>query len=218
MDKTVKMRAYAEEGKSDIAPSNQSKEQSNAELAKKEALLEDEKSKSLELLKTIVQLRESLKQEQAKNAGASNATVANELAVKEAQLEEEKVRSLENLKTIVHLRESLKQEQAKSAELFKITAELEAQSKIRASLDATEIANKTAQLAEEKSKVDSLAKSLDELKAQLKHEQAQSIDLAKLAAEMEAQMAELSSLMERTDRLAGALSQIAEIANSVKSN
>jgi chromosome segregation ATPase len=114
MDKTLKLHAYPDKAKSDVPQDN---------LAHKNAQLEEEKSKSLELLKTIVQLRESLKQEQAKTAEMEvkfNKLVVleeSQLAKKNAQLEEEKKKSLEQLRTIEQLRESIKQDQAKNAEI-----------------------------------------------------------------------------------------------------
>lgn len=103
----------------------------------KNAQLEEEKSRSLEHLKTIVQLRESLKQEQAKTAEMARkmaeqdakakdlaALEANELARKNAQREEEKRKTLDLMKTIEQLRESLRQEQAKMAGMAdKMTAQ-----------------------------------------------------------------------------------------------
>lgn len=143
MDKTLKLHAYSEPAKPDVAQGNPKADQSiSLELAKKTALLEEERSKSLELLKTIVQLRESLKQEQVKTseivrkAGDLEAQAkefaaadANELASKTAQLEEEKKQSLDFMRRIEQLKESLKQEQAKKTDVVDKTAELEAKTK-----------------------------------------------------------------------------------------
>ena len=136
MDKTLKIRAYTEAAKSDASKGDLTKElDASLELEKKNALLADEKSKSLELLKTIVQLRESLKQEQAKSADLeaklNKLAVAeeNQLARKNAQLEEEKRLSLEYMRTIEQLRESIKQDRAKSAEMLSKFDELEAKRK-----------------------------------------------------------------------------------------
>ena len=116
-DKTVKLRSYPGDAKSDAPQSNLTQDQSKAlELAKKNAQLEEEKRKSLEQLKIIEQLRESLKQEQANTA---------EMAKKNAQLEEENKKSPEQLKTLQQLQESLKQEQAKTAEMTKKATALE---------------------------------------------------------------------------------------------
>ena len=132
MDKTLKLRTYPGDASSD----NRAKEQNvSLELEKKSALLEEERSKSVELLKTIVQLRESLKQEQAKSAEleakiSKLATVEeNQLARKNAQLEEEKKLSLEYMRTIEQLRESIRQDQAKSAAMVNKFDELEAKTK-----------------------------------------------------------------------------------------
>lgn len=150
MDKTLKLHAYSEPAKSDVAQGNLAKDQNTSlELAKKNAQLEDEKSKSLELLKTIVQLRESLKHEQVKTsdivrkgaeleaqAKESALLVANELTRKNAQLEEEKSRSLEYMRMIEQLRERVKQDQARSAGAVDKAAELEAKAKEVAVLEA----------------------------------------------------------------------------------
>lgn len=143
-DRTVKLRAYAEAAANTVVPPAKPAEVqgASAELAKKEAQLEEEKNRTLELLKTIVQLRESLKQEQAKSADLDAklnrlaAVEENQLARKNAQLEEEKRQSLEQLSMIEQLRESLRQEQAKSAGAADRTAELEAKAKAVAALEA----------------------------------------------------------------------------------
>jgi chromosome segregation ATPase len=137
-EKTLKLRAYSDDIKNPAAPINPADEKS-LELAMKDAQIEEERSRSLEHLKTIVQLRESLKQEQAKVAEAarkvaemesklkgSSEQETNELAKKTAQLEEEKSRSVEYMRMIEQLRESLKQEQAKVAEAAGKVAALEA--------------------------------------------------------------------------------------------
>lgn len=138
MEKTVKIRAYSDEPK---APGQAGKpvDEKSLELAMKDAQIEEERSRSLEHLKTIVQLRESLKQEQARTAEAakkvaelegrlkgSSEQEANELAKKTAQLEEEKSRSVEYMRMIEQLRESLKQEQSGAAAMADKLAILEA--------------------------------------------------------------------------------------------
>lgn len=138
MEKTVKLRAYSEDAKIPAAPEKPVDEKS-LDLAMKDAQIEEERSRSLEHLKTIVQLRESLKQEQAKTAEiarkaaelearvkGSNEQEANELAKKTAQLEAEKSRSIEYMRMIEQLRESLDQEQASVAEMAGKLAALEA--------------------------------------------------------------------------------------------
>lgn len=148
-DRTVKLRAYAEPAKNVVPQAKPANGLDRSpELAKKEAQLEEEKSKTLELLKTIVQLRESLKQEQAKAADLEAklnrlaAVEENQLAKKNAQLEEEKNRSLELMNTIEQLKESLKQEQARSLGGADRTAALEA--KVR---DLSALLNKISGLA-----------------------------------------------------------------------
>ena len=143
MDKTLKLRTYSGEIKSNVVQGNIEKERNIAlELEKKTALLEDERSKSLDLLKTIVQLRESLKQEQARSAGLEaklnklDGLEESQLVKKNAQLEEEKKLSLEYMRTIEQLRESIKQDQAKSAEMVNKFDELEAKTKELAELKA----------------------------------------------------------------------------------
>lgn len=138
MEKTVKLRAYSEDVKNPTAPEKPVDEKS-LDLAMKDAQIEEERSRSLEHLKTIVQLRESLKQEQAKTAEiarkaaeleakvkGSTEQEANELAKKTAQLEAEKNRSIEYMRMIEQLRESLDQEQASVAEMAGKLAALEA--------------------------------------------------------------------------------------------
>ena len=69
MDKTLKLRTYSGDTKGKDSEGNIPKDRNIAlELEKKTALLEEEKSKSIDMLKTIVQLRESLKQEQERSA------------------------------------------------------------------------------------------------------------------------------------------------------
>lgn len=143
MEKTVKLHAYSEPAKSEVSPGKLADETNiSLELAKIKSLLEEEKNKSLELLKTIVQLRESLKQEQAKSADLEAklnrlaAVEENQLAKKNALLEEEKNRSLEQMRTIDQLRESIKQDHARHAEMEKKAVELQAKSKEWAVLEA----------------------------------------------------------------------------------
>jgi DNA repair ATPase RecN len=143
MDKTLKLRTYTEAAKSTSPQSNSANEQNlTNELEKKTALLEEEREKSVELLKTIVQLRESLKQEQTRAAelDAKLNKLAdveeNQLVKKNAQLEEEKKLSLEYMRTIEQLRDSIKQDQEKSAAMVSKFDELEAKTKEVAELKA----------------------------------------------------------------------------------
>ncbi len=150
MDKTVKIRAYSDDAKCDAPLGNLTEDQNiTLELAKKNFRLEEELKNSHEHLNTIEQLRESLRQEQAKSAEMAKKTAelearirefsvldANDLAKKNALLEEEKRKSLEHIKIIAQLRESLRQEQTKAAEMEKQTAALESQTKELAALQA----------------------------------------------------------------------------------
>lgn len=142
MDKTVKIRAYSDDVRSEAPQANLAKDKNiSLEFAPKSAPVGEEKNSSPELLKTISLLRESLKQEQAKTADLEaklNKLVELEeiqLARKNAQLEEEKNKSLEYLQTIELLRESIKQDQAKAATTNK-SVELEAKSREVAMLEA----------------------------------------------------------------------------------
>lgn len=136
MDRTLKLRTYSEDSKNNVAQDQSVKEEKIAlELEKKTVLLEEERNKSMDLLKTIVQLRESLKQETAKiaelEAKLNEVTTeeGSQLASKTAQLEEERKLSLEYMRTIEQLREKIKQDQAKSAEMVNKFDELEAKTK-----------------------------------------------------------------------------------------
>jgi methyl-accepting chemotaxis protein len=113
-----------------------------SQLAKKNALLEEEKKKSLEYMKTIEQLRENLKQELGKSAEMLNrmaelktkvnkmdSVEENQLIRKNTLLEEEKKKTLEYAKLIDQLRESFKEDQERSAAVVKRTADLEAKVK-----------------------------------------------------------------------------------------
>lgn len=166
MDKTVKVRAYPDDAKSNVPRSNLTEDQDKmVELVKKNALLEEESKKSREYLKMIEQLKESLKQEQVRTAKLEAkvndlaALEANDLAMKNAQIEEEKNKSLEHLKTIGQLRESLKQEQAKAAEMAGNKAALEARIKELSGLE-----DKVKAVAELEAKV----KELPALEAKVK--------------------------------------------------
>ena len=148
MDKTVKLRAYPDDAKK-TAETGKSVDEKSLELAMKDAQIEEERSRSLEHLKTIVQLRESLKQEQARTAEAvrkagelearlkdTDSQETSELAKKSALLEEEKKRSIEYMRMIEQLRESLAQEQAGVAEMADKLAALEARTGEIAVLEA----------------------------------------------------------------------------------
>lgn len=84
MDKTVKTHAYPEDARGAAAPSNLTEVQEKTfELAKTNAQLQEEKSRSQELQKTIDQLRASLAQEQAKSAEMANMAMGLEARLKE---------------------------------------------------------------------------------------------------------------------------------------
>ena len=149
MEKTVKIRAYSEDVKSPAVVPGKPVDEKALELAMKDAQIEEERSRSLEHLKTIVQLRESFKLEQARTAEAVKKAAdleaslkgsaeqgSSELAKKTAQLEEEKGRSVEYMRMIEQLRENLKQEQAKVAEASDKLAALEAKTGDVAALEA----------------------------------------------------------------------------------
>jgi uncharacterized protein YlxW (UPF0749 family) len=82
---TIKIRAYASKSEGEDVQSNLSEEQSNAlELLKRTAQLrEEEKNKSLEHLKAIELLQESLRQEQAKTADMAKTMVGLKGQLKE---------------------------------------------------------------------------------------------------------------------------------------
>lgn len=153
VDKTLKLQKYSGEAKpaetKAAAPQSLPANELALELKKKDEQIEEERGRSLEHLKVIVQLRESLKQEQAKTAGALKkaaeleanaksmvAQETSEFANKIAQLEEEKSKSIELAKIVEQLRETLKREQAKTAEAAKKIAEADAKIKEAAMLEA----------------------------------------------------------------------------------
>ena len=81
---TIKLPVHPGKAAGDVAQSNLTEDQDNAlELVKRNAQLQEEKNKSLELQMIIEQLRESLKQEQAKVADMVKKTAGLEGKVKE---------------------------------------------------------------------------------------------------------------------------------------
>jgi len=209
MDKTLKLRAYQEAAKSDADKGGRPKDRNLAlELEKKNELLEEEKSKSLDLLKTIVQLRESLKQEQAK-ASVLEARVIkldsveeNQLVKKNTQLEEERKKSIEYMRTIEELRVSLKQEQEKSAALSNKTAELEVKVNKLDSVEESQLVKKNAQLEEEKKKSQEYAQMVDQLRESIKQDQAKTAEQAKHTADLEDKVKDLSVVLSKIASLA----------------
>jgi uncharacterized phage infection (PIP) family protein YhgE len=146
MDKTVKMRAYTDPGSAQ--PASKQKE-IDLELAARDAQLADERNKSLEQLKTIVQLREALKQEQVRTAEASkrvnelesglqqvSASSAKELAHKATQLEAEIKKAADAEGKCKELQAQLKQEQDKLSNMPDQSRLLEAKDKELADLKA----------------------------------------------------------------------------------
>lgn len=219
MDKTVKIRAFPDDAKGNVLQGNPKEDQGKVlELARKNAQLEE---KTLDQLRIIEQLKESLRQEQAKVAELSKKTSgadATTLAVKDAQLEEEKSRGLENLKTIVQLRESLKLEQGKTAEMVKIISELEAKAKEATSAEASELAKKIAELEGEKRKSLDQVKTTEQLRERLDQEQAKSAGVADKLADLEARTKEVAALEARVGELTDALGKIAAIAAAGKAD
>lgn len=151
MERTLKMPVYNDGAAKAEEPQVKAARERDYEfeLAKKEAMLEDERSKSMDLLKTIVQLRESLKQEQVKTSEIvkkaseieaqmkeAAARDQKELSLKTAQLEEEKKQSQEFMRAIEQLKDTLKQEQARKAGGADLGPALEAKTKEAAALDA----------------------------------------------------------------------------------
>ena len=209
MEKTLKLRAYQDPEKVKAPQDKQAKERSIVdELEKKSALLEEEKNKSLDLLKTIVQLRESLRQEQAKAAVLEAKVIKldfvedNQLAKKNAQLEEEKRLSLEYMRTIEQLRTSLKQEQAKLAEAQTKLASLETKVNKLDSVEESQLAKKGAQLEEEKKKSLEYVQLIDQLRKTIKQDQEKMAKTVKHADEMEAKIKDLSVVLSKIASLA----------------
>ncbi|MBI5626010.1 MAG: hypothetical protein HY935_02230 [Nitrosomonadales bacterium] len=99
---TIKVRAYSGDANNVAPQNNLTEEQNNAlELVKKTAQLEEEKKKSLEHLKTIEQLREILKQEQAKAAEMARKIAGLEAKVKDSTGPEAKAKEFAALEAKV---------------------------------------------------------------------------------------------------------------------
>ena len=208
MDKTFKLRAFTDVAKNDVEKSTVADENKAQQLARKDALLAEERSKSLELLKTIVQLRESLKQEQAKSAELQarlnklDEVEENQLVKKNIQLEEEKKKSLEYMKMIEQLRESTRQEQEKSAEMARKLAEQQAQLGKLATVEESQLARMNAQLEEEKQKLIEHMKMVDHLRENVRQDQEKKIEMASKLAVLEAKVKELSVVLAKISSLA----------------
>jgi methyl-accepting chemotaxis protein len=109
MEKTVKTRSYSDKSKRAISPSNLTDAQEKAlEFANTATQLEEAKCKLLEQLKTIDQLREEIKQEQAKTAEMAMMALGLEDKVKELSGQEDNVNKVAELETrIKELTEAL---------------------------------------------------------------------------------------------------------------
>jgi chromosome segregation ATPase len=133
MDKTVKISAYSPPTKVGAPQDKPAMDRFAAlELEQKQAQLDEERNKSLELLRNLVQLRESLKQEQARSAEQEAklnklaALEESQIAKRNVQIEEEKKYSLELMRTIEQLKEQLKQEKSRASEIADSGVQLEA--------------------------------------------------------------------------------------------
>jgi hypothetical protein len=211
MDKTLKLRTYSDATSNESSQGKPAKELNLAlELEKKTAHLEEERSKSLELMKTIVQLRESLKQEQAKTAVLEARVIKldsveeNQLVKKNALLEEEKKKSFEYMRTIEQLRETIKHDQEKLADALHKKAELEAKVNKMDSVEENQLIRKNTQLEDEKKKSLEYAKLIDQLRESTKEDQERTAAMAKRTAELEAKVKELSEVLSKISGMATA--------------
>ena len=209
MDKTFKLRAFTDAAKNDVEKSNVADENKAQQLARKDALLlAEERSKSLDLLKTIVQLRESLKQEQAKTAELQarlnklDEVEESQLVKKNIQLEDEKKKSLEYMRMIEQLRESTRQEQEKSTEMVRKMAEQQAQLNKLTTVEESQLARKNAQLEEEKQKLIEYMKMIEQLRENVRQDQEKKIEMANKLAVLETKVKELSVVLAKISSLA----------------
>jgi methyl-accepting chemotaxis protein len=102
MDKTVKTRVLSDTAKNAAAKNNLSDAQEKAlELAKISTQLEEAKCKLLEQTKTIDQLRDEIKQEQAKTAEMATMALGLEARVKELSGQEDKAKKVDELEARV---------------------------------------------------------------------------------------------------------------------
>ena len=192
MDRTLKLRTYAE-----AAKSNPVKEKSAKELT---VLIEEERFKSLDLAKTIMQLRENLQQEQDKSAMLKarltklDSVEENQLIRKNAELEEEKKKSQEYLQEIEQLKESLKQELGKSSQMAKKMVGLEARVNKLDSVEESQLVKKNAELEEEKKKSLEYVKTIEQLRDSHKHELEKSAQVLNKMAELEAKVNKMDSV------------------------
>ena len=208
MDRTIKLRAFDETAKTEVLKSNLAGEKKSQDIARKDALLEEERSKSLDLLKTIVQLRDSLKLEQDRTSELQaklnrlDGVEQNQLIKKNAQLEEEKKKYHDQLKINEQLRESLIQEQASHADTAKKSAELKSRLNKLAEVEESQLARKDAQLEEEKKKSLEFMRMIEQLRESNKQDQAKKIELANKVAVLDAKVKELSVVLSKISSLA----------------
>lgn len=102
LEKTVKTHAFPDGAKSVVPQNNLTPEQEKAlELAKKNALIAEEKSKLIEHLKTIAQLQENLRQEQSKAAEMAQKAVGLEAKIKELSGQESNAKKMAELEAKV---------------------------------------------------------------------------------------------------------------------
>lgn len=208
MDRTIKLRAFDETAKIDVLQDTRADGKKFEDIAKKDALLEEERNKSHDLLKTIVQLRDSLKLEQAKTTELQaklnrlDEVEQNQLIRKNAQLEEEQKKYLDQLKINEQLKESLVQEQASHADTVRKTAELKAKLNKLAEVEGNQLVRKDAQLEEEKKKSQEYLQMIEQLRESNKQDQARKIELANKVAVLDAKVKELSVVLSKISSLA----------------
>ena len=216
MEKTVKIRAYPDENAGDSSISKLSDKTNNSlELARKDALFEEEKARSLEHVKTIVQLRENLKKEQEKNTGLSRsafelqaklnklATVEeNQLVKKNTLLEEERKKSADQLQVIESLKENIKLEQEKNTRLAQNEADLRAKLNNLSTIENSQLVQITAQLGDEKKKSTEHFKTIEQLTENLKQARDISSALEKKIIEQDAKKTELAEMLRKISSIA----------------
>jgi phage-related minor tail protein len=160
------------------------------------------------LLKTIVHLRESLKQEQERATLLETRLIkldtveGNQLARKNAQLEEEKKLSLEYMRTIEQLRATLKQEQEQSVEVQRKKIELEAKVNKLDEVEENQLAKKNVLLEEEKKKSTDYAQLVDQLRESIKQDQTKMAGMVKHTDELEDKVKDLSVVLSKIASLA----------------
>lgn len=218
MEKTVKIPAFAGEDSDDVTQANiaiTGDKNVSLQLAMKDAQIEDEKSRTLEHLKTIVQLKENLKQEQEKSfvlaksvadlQGKLNKLASveeNQLVKKNTQLEEEKKKTSEQLKTIELLSESLKEEKQKNSWLVNNAADLHAKLNKLSEVEENQLVKKNTLLEEEKKKTQEYLKQIEQLKESIKKEQARTSEMEKKTVMQEAKAKEMAELLSTISNIA----------------